>query len=83
MVREYVAGHKFNGVRWQEETIDGNKKKICFIKGAIRCDEKLQAFAVWGHTLDEAQKEFDRFLNSRCICVWRSDVSKCPVHRNG
>jgi hypothetical protein len=51
-----------------------------FVKGVIRCDGQLKGFAAMGNTLGEAQRGFDTYLNPECICVYGSDVRKCPVH---
>jgi hypothetical protein len=78
MIREYIECHKWNGIKWENNPNAGRKR--CFMRGIIRCDGKEQAFASVGYTLKDAKEVFDTYLDENCICVYGSDVKKCPVH---
>jgi hypothetical protein len=80
MIREYIEGHDFNSTAHTRLPIPPHER-VWIIKGAIRCDGVAHAFSAWGHTLPEAQEEFDSFLNKECTCVFRSDPNNCTIHR--
>lgn len=77
MIREYVEGHEFNRVSWNNTLIKG--KKLCFVRGCIRCNGKNEGFVVWGNTLEEANEDFNTYLNPDCNCVQGSDVKLCHI----
>ena len=81
MIREYVEGHKFNGVRWAKTPFGNNK--VCFVRGVIRHDGIDEGFASWGKSQHEAQAEFNTFLHAECICSKGIDANKCPIHGDG
>ena len=79
MIREYVEGHKFNGIRWAKHPL--THRKVCFVRGVIRCDNTEKSFAALGKNLAEAQKTFDTYLLEECNCDYGSDPGLCPIHR--
>ncbi len=84
MIREYVDGHKFNGITWSKAPQGAGHKRVCFVKGAIKCNGVPMGFAAWDYTLRGAEKIFQIYLDPRCICVVPTnkygETPKCPVH---
>lgn len=82
MIREYIEGHRFN--EKAELEILGKKRKI--VKGVICVDGIPRAYAAWGDSYTVAQKYFDTFLDSECVCVWPKNPNgtnpECLVHKD-
>jgi len=78
MIREYVEGHEFNGVKTAKDS--STHKTVWFVRGIIKCDGVKEYFCGWGRNVIEAQKHFDTYLNPNCICA-HGNVEDCPIHK--
>ena len=80
MIREYIEGHKFNSTKKIKSTLPPHRM-IWFIKGVIKCDGVLMAFAAWDRDKMKAKKRFQTFLDPKCTCTYyKSQTVPCRIH---
>ena len=83
MNRQSVEGH----ITKLTKNPVNRHEDIWIVNGVILIDGQEKSFAAWDYEKKLAEKRFNTFTDSRCICVHPEnplgETPPCPVHAEG